>query len=144
MKDIYFHIDCNPPKSTHQGSMRIMKRKGGAQFIGKFASSKGKKAQDELTAMFTPYTPSEPLQGALELNVLYAYPWRKAEKKANIAKGEMLCDKRPDCDNLSKMIQDILGKLQFYGDDGSIARLIFTKVWSSFPGITITITEINQ
>jgi len=141
---ISFHINCIPPKSTHQAALRILRRRDGTQFLGKCSSSKGKHVQNELLMLFAPHAPPAPMQGALTLNVYWAYPWRKSEKKANIAKGAMLCDTRPDCDNLAKFIMDILTRLGFYKDDGQVASLNFTKSWSNAPGITVTLDSAEE
>jgi Holliday junction resolvase RusA-like endonuclease len=137
-----FFIQCTPPKSTHQGSMRIMKRKDGTQFVGKFASSKGRKAQDELTALFMPHKPSKPMEGPLMLNVAWCYPWRKAEKKSNKEKQWMWCDTRPDCSNLIKIPEDILTRLGFVHDDSQFAKIVFSKFWGDHPGIAVEITPL--
>ncbi len=141
---ISFYISCEPPKSTHQASQRILKRNNGQMFIGKFANSKAKKAKDDFISMFTPYKPKKPLEGPLRLCVGWVYPWRKAETKRNKQNGIMHCDKRPDCDNLAKMIQDVLGDLKFYNDDGQIASLEFNKFWGDEPGISISLKELKQ
>lgn len=137
-----FFIQCTPPKSTHQGSMRIMKRKDGTQFVGKFANSKGKKVQDELTALFMPHKPAQPMDGPLQLNVAWCYPWRKSEKKSNKEKGWMWCDTRPDCSNLIKIPEDILTKLGFVHDDSQFSKIVFSKFWGDYPGIAIEITPL--
>jgi len=124
--------------------MRIMKRRDGTQFVGKFANSRGKKVQDELTKIFTPFIPDKPLEGPLYLKVLWAYPWRKAETKKNKAKGNMWCTTRPDCSNLIKIPEDILTRLGFVGDDSQFAVIEFAKVWSDNAGITVTIKQLSN
>ena len=140
---IDFFIPCNPPKSTHQAALRILKRHDGTQFVGKFASSKGKRVETELMTLFMPYRPPAPLSGPLHLAVFWRYPWRKSEKKTNIAKGPMWCDTRPDCDNLSKFVCDIMTRLAFWHDDSQVAVLAFRKQWCSDPGIGIHVKELT-
>jgi len=141
---IDFFTPCIPPKSTHQASLRILKRHDGTQFVGKFASSKGKRVESELMTLFMPHRPPAPMQGPLSLTVRWYYPWRKAEKKANRGKGFIPCDVRPDCDNLAKFVCDILTRLAFWNDDGQVAELNFLKGWSDKPGIRICIDSLSD
>ena len=139
-----FFISCIPPKSTHQAALRILKRHDGTQFVGKFATSKGKAVESELMTLFMPHRPPQPMQGPLSLEVRWQYPWRKSEKKANRAKGILACDVRPDCDNLAKFVCDIMTRLAFWNDDGQVANLTFSKTWCNSPGIGIMVEEINE
>ena len=136
---IDFFVSCVPPKSTHQAALRILKRHDGKMFVGKFATSKGKQVEGELLTLFVPYRPPAPMQGPLMLSVHWIYPWRKSEKKVNIERGIIPCDVRPDCDNLAKFVCDIMTRLGFYGDDGQIAVLKFSKSWGQKPGISVHI-----
>lgn len=139
-----FFISCNPPKSTHQAGQRIIRRKDGTQFIGKFANSKSKAAQQTITALFAPHAPSSPYVGPLGLHVGWIYPWRKSEPKKNRMNGFRWCDTRPDCDNLAKMVKDQLSRLGFWTDDSQVARLVFDKGWGDHPGIFIHIDPLPE
>ena len=138
---INFRVSCIPPKATHQASARIMKRKDGTQFVGKFANSKGKKAQDDLMTLLSAHTPEVPMEGPLLLSIIYVYPWRKSEPKKNRVTGLKDCDTRPDCDNLAKMLQDVMTRLAFWNDDSQVSRLYFAKFWGDQPGITISVSR---
>jgi Holliday junction resolvase RusA-like endonuclease len=139
---IDFFIPCNPPKSTAQGSSRIMKRRDGTQFVGRFANSKATKAKANLLTLLHPHRPETPLEGPLELVVGWAYPWRKSEPKKNRVDGFKWCDTRPDVDNLAKMLLDAMTTAGFWNDDSQIASLCFEKTWSDKPGIKIIIGEL--
>ena len=141
-RTIEFKIDCIPPKSTHQAGMRIMKRRDGSQFVGKYETGKSKQVQRELTYFFQEYKPDTPLEGALRLSVKWVYPYRKAEPKKN-QDAPKWCDTRPDCDNLVKGINDIMGRLGYYTDDGQIAHLDFQKMWAKDFGIYIKLKELT-
>ena len=143
MRTLEFRIDCDPPKSTHQAGLRIINRKSGKPFIGKYPTGKAVKLMKELTALFAPHAPSEPLEGPLSLKVIWVYPYRKAEPQKNRT-GLIRCDKRPDCSNLIKMPEDIMCKLGFFNDDSQIYDLRFKKYWGSYPGIEVTLMEIEQ
>lgn len=141
-RSLSFFVKCNPPKSTAQASLRIMKRRDGTQFVGKFAKSKGKQVQGELMTLLREHVPQTSFDGPIKLAVQWRYPWRKSETRKNKAKGWMYCDTRPDVDNLLKMFQDCLTRLGFWTDDSQVASLAFEKMWSDTPGISVEIEEV--
>jgi len=120
-----------------------MKRKDGTQFVGKMATSKGKQVQGFLLTMFKEFRPAVPFEGPVSLTVAWCYPWRTSESKKNRAEGFKWCDTRPDCDNLTKMVKDVLTDLGFWHDDAQVARLLFEKGWSDKHGIGIAIESLE-
>jgi Holliday junction resolvase RusA-like endonuclease len=141
---IEFFLSCLPPKSTHQASLRIMKRRDGTQFVGKFANSKGKGVQNFLLLMLREFKPEKPFEGPLSLSVAWCYDWRSAESKKVRAKGMKWCDTRPDCDNILKLLADCMTQLGFWHDDSQVARLLFEKCWSDRPGIGIEVESLSN
>lgn len=137
-------LKCNPPKTTAQANTRILKGKNGKYFIGKMQSSKAKQVQSDLVSLLYPFIPEKPLQGALKVEIRWVYAWRKSETKKNIAKGEMWCTTKSDCDNLCKMFNDILTRLGFWNDDAQISVLHFEKLYSDVPRIELKITELDN
>ena len=143
MKLISFRIDCIPPKSTHQASLRIMKRRDGSQFVGKMENSKGAQVKRDLISLLAEHRPAEPFAGPVHLDIDWTYPWRKSEPKRNRITGARWCDTRPDCDNLAKMLIDCMTRLGFWGDDSQVARLTFSKWWADRPGIEVRVEELE-
>lgn len=137
-----FWIPCNPPKGTYQSGKTLLKRADGKMFIGR--SKSGRVLRDTLYSLFVEHVPPAPLDGPLSLSIKYAYPFRKTEKKAFIKRGWRWNDKRPDADNLAKQVQDVMGRLNFFRDDGEIARLTVEKIWSDSPGIGVRIEQLEQ
>jgi len=137
-------IDCIPPKTTGQAAARIMKRRDGTMFVGKFASGKGKAAQNDLMTLLMPHRPERPLEGALHVRVTWRYPWRKSESKRIRALGTAPCTTRPDADNIAKMVLDCMTRLAFWTDDGQIAELVVRKYWGNESGIHIEAHEMNR
>jgi Holliday junction resolvase RusA-like endonuclease len=138
-----FFIACEPPKSTHQASARIMKRKDGSMFVGKSESSKGAQVKREILTLLSEHRPQDAFIGPVRLKVLWAYSWRKTEPKKNKETGWLMCDKRPDCDNLSKLLKDCMSRLNYWADDSQVAELQFTKAWGETPGIGIHISPMH-
>lgn len=139
-----FHIDCIPPKSTAQGSATIMHRKDGSAFIGKMQSSKARTTQRDLIALFQPHRPRQPYAGPVRVVIDWVYPWRKSESKRNRAAGYRPCDTRPDCDNLCKLVLDIMTRLGFWNDDGQVYSLSIEKGWGDIPGIGVSVVPYKK
>lgn len=70
------------------------------------------------------YKPLEPLLGALELNVVFAFETKDKKKKGTYK------TTRPDADNQIKLLSDCLTHTGFWQDDSQVARLVVTKKWS--------------
>lgn len=141
---IDFFIECEPPKTTGQAGLRILKGKNGKMFVGKMSNSKSVKVKKEFIELLKPFVPQQPLNCPLELFIEWIYPFRKSEPKKNRNHGNMWCITRPDCDNLNKMFADVLTALKFYTDDSIVSRLIFEKKYGNNSGIHVRMTELNQ
>lgn len=140
-----FFIKCNPPKATAQGSSRVLKNpKTGNYFIGKSKNSKASIAKADLIALLREYAPEKPMVGAVQIGVVWVYPWRKSEPKKNRSHGFKWCDKKPDSDNLRKLLFDAMTLLGFWIDDSQIADDRFLKVWGDNPGIQIKLRELSD
>lgn len=135
-----FTINCIPPKHTAQASNKILKTKDGRFFVGKMSSSTAKQTQNELMWLLMPYRPQTPFACPLKLSVKWLYPFRKAEPKKNRIE-ELPCTTRPDCDNLCKLLLDIMTRLGFWVDDSLIYDLHFIKCYSGNPRIEIKIEK---
>ncbi len=78
-----------------------------------------------------------------EINVYYAVPKSISKKKtAKMLCGEILPTKKPDCDNVAKIILDSLNGLA-YKDDAYVTELIVTKAFSEVPRVDITLSEVE-
>ena len=133
-------VDCIPPKSTHQQNVRIFKR-GGKAFIGKSKTNKAAQAEASLIELLRPHAPTTPAETAVWLSVRWIYPYRKSEAKKQRDR-PIPCNTRPDCDNLSKGLCDVMTTLGFWQDDAQIAQLQFSKWWAKKPGIEIQMGEM--
>jgi len=135
-----FFIDCNPPKSTSQ-------QKGVMVMGGKprhFKKKAVREAERDLLSLLAPHRVLSPMEGPLVLSVLWVYPWRSAEPKKNRAAGFLPSDKRPDTDNLIKMLKDCLGRHLFWIDDSQVSFEQMVKGWGDRPGIGVSISPISE
>lgn len=143
LREVEFFIPCNPPKATAQASHRIMKKADGTMFVGKSQNSNAAKAQKTMFALLNDHRPEVAFEGPVRLEVHFCWPWRKSEPKKNRVKGWRRCDKRPDCSNLIKMLEDCMTRLAFWGDDSQVAELVICKSWGEKPGIYIRVAELE-
>ena len=132
---VSFFIPCVPPKTTSQ-QKGVMVIGGKPRF---FTKAKVKHAADDMMTLLMPHVLPKPLEGPLKLCVTLTYPWRNSEKKRNVLKGWIPNDKKPDFDNISKSICDVMTKLLFWNDDGQVYDGRIIKGWGDRPGIKIEI-----
>lgn len=132
-----------PPKTTTQGSTRILKNKKGTYFIGKPITSNARKTKLFLTHQLKDHAPSKPIEGAIDLYVEYNFSFNKTDSKAVKSQGKMPHIKRPDSDNLLKGLLDVMSDCKFWNDDSQISNLHFCKTKSADPCIKILIYEVK-
>ena len=117
--------------------------------IGKFSKAytpaKTKAAElDILTKFKNSYPGARPLPGALSVTItaIFGIP-KQTSRKLGLAMlaGEAKPTKRPDIDNIAKLVLDAINGHAF-SDDANIVELICSKTYGPDPGIKINITEL--
>lgn len=136
---IAFRLDIIPPTATSQ-TKRLVMVGGKPRF---FPKKEHAAAEKSLLALCKPHAPLNALQGPILLEVDFVFPWRKTESKRRRECNVIPNDKRPDADNLVKLVGDVLTKANFYADDGQVADLRVRKFWGETPGIGIQISNIT-
>ena len=138
--ELEFSISCVPPKGTSQmKGIRVVK--GIAMHYKK---KEVQAAEDEMLTKLKTHVPDKPFEGPIELYVKWTYPWRSNEPKKNQVKGWMWKFTRPDCSNFVKLFEDCMTKLEFWGDDAQVARLIVEKHWGNCPGFEVKIKNLIE
>tara|TARA_B100000963_G_scaffold357389_1_gene379484 strand:- start:9589 stop:10056 length:468 start_codon:yes stop_codon:yes gene_type:complete len=131
-----FWIKCRPPRATGQATKKVGVRKNGKPFS--YTSQRGKTLHSEFLSLFLPFVPMKPMEGPLYMEVTYALPFLSTERKAIKEKGWTFHSKKPDADNLLKVLQDIMERLEFFEKgDSQIVSVKLTKIRSKFPGIGV-------
>ena len=105
-------------KGTAQ--MKRVNHKSGAFFMGKDV----RLAHDLYMNQLYEYAPEKPLEGPLSLGFIFSYTI-KDKKKRGTPKTS-----RPDCDNLVKLVMDVMTELGFWVDDAQVTKLRIEKRWS--------------
>lgn len=84
------------------------------------------------------------LEGPLSINIkgVFEIPSSVSKKKRKEMVGKAH-DKKPDADNLGKIILDPLNKLA-YNDDGQVSRLNIEKIYGEDPRVEVKICEMNH
>ena len=80
----------------------------------------------------------------LEISIvaLFSIPKSNSKKVKNLMlEGDILPTKKPDGDNVIKIILDALNCVAYH-DDAQVCRVCFEKKYAEIPGIKITIKEI--
>ena len=87
--------------------------------------------------------PQPPHDGPVRLDITYRMPMPASMPKRLQIDGS-LCWRKPDIDNLTKLVMDQLQARGWYTDDGRVAILFERKVYSRMPGMHITITQLES
>ena len=126
-----FFMPMNPPTITHQEKAVHVVR-GKPVF---YEPAELREARSKLLAHLGQHRPERPLEGAVELEVLWLFP-------ANGRHGDMTPKiTRPDTDNLQKLLKDCMTELRFWRDDAQVYTETVMKFWANEPGIAIRVTQ---
>lgn len=128
---LQFFMAMDPPTATHQ-EHRVSARSGRVVF---YDPPEVAEARAKLTAHLYRFAPPEPFRSAVRLTVKWCFP------RGCHADGEYHI-KRPDTDNLQKLLKDCMTKCGFWVDDALVASEICEKFWAETSGIFIRIEEI--
>ena len=105
-------------ESIYDALIEAWTNAGREVFIGKTKNGRYR------TMCRTPFTPKQPL----ELEIAYFFPYRSGTPKRITSRGVMLpMVERPDCDNLTKGLQDVLADAGIIPDDAQVTRLVIDK-----------------
>jgi Holliday junction resolvase RusA-like endonuclease len=133
-----FFLPIVPPTSTSQGK-RMAIVAGRPMF---FKKKKHQQAETDLLLLCKQYAPAAPELGPVSLQIEFVFPYRKTEKKRNLRFPKIPHTSKPDCDNMAKLVGDVLTKLKFYKDDSQVSQLVVSKYWGHKVGIGISIVPI--
>lgn len=89
--------------------------------------------------------PQSPIEDTPLKMIIWCYmpiPTSWSNKKQDLARqGKLLPAKRPDIDNLGKIIMDALNGIA-YKDDALIVQLVINKIYSDEPRVDVLIDEM--
>lgn len=130
MNDKFVHFfPMIPPKTTAQ--MHKIVVRNGKPYI--YDPEPVVKAKEKLMAHLGQRAPAKPFEGALSLSVIWNFP---------VIKGHQASEpylKKPDTDNLQKMLKDVMTKLRYWNDDAQVCCEMIVKKYAAIPGIFVQI-----
>lgn len=130
-----FFMKMIPPTATAQ-EHKVMVRNGRPFF---YDPPKVKQAKQKLMAELARHVPEKPLEGKpLRLVTKWIFPKRNQPQGAT----EWLT-KKPDTDNLQKMLKDCMTRLGFWKDDCLVCSEICEKFSGTPSGIFISVQELS-
>lgn len=92
------------------------------------------------------YALQEPILGRIEANITAVFPVPKSyskKKTAELLAGHNNYDKKPDCDNLAKIILDALNGIA-YKDDSQVTVLHIAKEYGTQPKVIVELKELGE
>lgn len=125
----------NPPTVTAQESkVAIVRNK---PII--YKPEKIKQAKKEIIKHLMPFKPKEPMQGPVELKVVWLFPKGKRHMHFEWR------TTKPDTDNLEKLLKDCMTEVGFWKDDALVVSETVYKIWSDEPtGISIELKALEK
>ena len=109
-----------------------------------YTPTKTKEYEDLVKQYFIiKYRGAKPLEGRISINikVYFAIPKNTSKvQKESMLKGVVSPVKKPDIDNIAKIILDALNKLAFE-DDNQITKLCIEKIYSEEEKVNVVIEE---
>ena len=129
-----FFMPMVPPRATHQMKQWTVRDGKPAPY----EPAEVKAARSKLLAHLGQHRPEAPLEGPVELEVLWLFP-------ANGRHGDMTPKvTRPDTDNLQKLLKDCMTALKFWKDDAQVYCETVMKYWADEPGIAVRVTDMRD
>ncbi len=77
---------------------------------------------------------------AVSVTIVYRFPFQKGATKVRLEKGWEWMTERPDVDNLTKSVLDVMTEVGFWKDDSQVVNLQTFKIRSTKPGIDIKVS----
>lgn len=116
-------IEGQPPKTTSQ-QKGVFVAGGKPRF---FTKQKVQVVKDSFVRSMRKCAPVKPLTAPQSVEILICYAYTIADKKAKRC-GFIPHDKRPDIDNLIKLLLDAMTAAGWFVDDSIVTRLVASKV----------------
>jgi len=134
-------LNIEPPSSTHQANLRVLKTKTGKMFVGKMKNNKVSTWQKDFGLKISKFRPNNAILEPCMVSIRLAYsPPKYLLPKFKNCK-TIVKITRPDCDNVVKVILDELINQKFVVDDSIIWSLYIEKCWELSPSIILTIKQ---
>ena len=122
----FLHFNIDPPETTHQAALRILKTKDGRQFVGKMKGSKAKNFEGQWRAEIRPKRPKFPIPAGTPVQVVFGLFYKSC--KSRPCKDIQWKTTKPDADNVVKTMLDCLVEEGYIATDQQVADLRVMKM----------------
>lgn len=129
MAMVRFFMPMDPPTSTAQEVQHTYNP--AHKKIQTYKPPNLQRAEDKLMGALSQHKPKTPLEGPIQLIITWYFPrfTTMAKKDYPVEQNESRWrEKKPDLDNMTKLLQDCMTKLGFWKDDRYIVQLLVTKI----------------
>ena len=141
-----FTIPYEPPRATHQGSLKVLKTADGRLFVGKPKSRykkkilPGQKTVEFYSHLLARHRPAHPWPLPLGLSIKWVFKF-PSDVSAKFKKefDEWFCTTRPDNGNNLKIIEDCMQAARFFTDDAQLSDHILMKRVGVNPRIEVAL-----
>ncbi len=132
------------PKQGHDSIIMQPKAKGARPFIKHYTRKPQRNNAFRLAQAISPFRPSEPFDGPIEVELHFISPWRSVESGRVKTSGRYRRkDTHPDNDNLSKQVLDVLESEGFLASDARVSDLILKKRWGPGHSLRVRIEKLD-
>lgn len=150
MTQIRFEV-LGVPVAKGRARHRHVKTAGGKEFDMAYTPKKTADAEETFVARSLAFAPAEPLSGPVRLTLNFIMPIPKSAPKSlrervtdpPIGAVPVPHTKRPDLDNLEKLVKDACNGV-FWKDDSQVFAVIKRKIYGTTPRTIVTIDEVKQ
>ena len=117
------------------------------KFHKAYKDPKQKERESVLIDCLSEFIPEKPIEGGIQLEIMAYMPrpmahYRGKPKKVNLRPSAPIWHtKKPDADNLLKMIKDVMTG-RFFKDDAQVCDESIKKLYSEFPRWEIELTQV--
>lgn len=133
---IEFEIPIEPTGQQRPRFSRYHKRA--------YKAKSQKQNEKDLLSLIRPFAPTRPMTGPVLITIVAKLSIPKSFSKKKIEQIKKLSlwpTKKPDLDNITKQVFDVMNNL-FFEDDKQVVGLFFFKKYSDNPGYHIIIQEV--
>ena len=130
---------CNACGAGWRGASRAK-----VPFLKFHKSTKIQKNETELLRWFYHRGRGEPLDGPVALDLIVYQEWPKSTLKRVRAAGVGWNATRPDRDNYTKQVQDVLEKAGFVTNDARIVAGDIKKQYADYPGVYVRMYDPGE
>jgi len=142
MDPISFFVPGDPI-AKGRPKTRVVQTTEGKAFATIYTPTKTRVATTNFFAVAVRYRPAAPHLGPVILTLKFVLPIPKSttkKKRAEIAEGWNAHIKKPDLDNLIKLVKDAMGKDVFWHSDSQVYRMgPPEKVYGDTPGTHVLV-----